>query len=335
MRDVAPSGAVRHKQALPCPVATGMAQDSRAVQYCWAGSGPLATMTVGVRLGASIGGPLRRPGGMDMIAPGLARPPVRNRLAALAAGLIVALPLAMTVLAPAALATTTGIDVTLPLGHRIQGIVSDHDGHPIEGAEVFASSIVNAGDARDTTDATGHYVLHALPDSTYHVHVDPPHDSNFLEQWYGAPDSNPEGIGAVDVIVEGANVTGIDVQLEAGNVHALRGAARRIGLPVRAIGRRTRRWSRRRWDSGDARGGRRGRRRRGALRRPPHQRECDRGASGPDRGDSDRRDVCSSNGRRRRRLRHPRLAPGFVPASLPSAHRWHPDGRGRIPARGV
>jgi len=173
-------------------------------------------MTVGVRLGASIGGPLRRPGGMDMIAPGLARPPVRNRLAALAAGLIVALPLAMTVLAPAALATTTGIDVTLPLGHRIQGIVSDHDGHPIEGAEVFASSIVNAGDARDTTDATGHYVLHALPDSTYHVHVDPPHDSNFLEQWYGAPDSNPEGIGAVDVIVEGANVTGIDVQLEAG-----------------------------------------------------------------------------------------------------------------------
>jgi hypothetical protein len=169
-----------------------------------------------------------------MIAPPFTRRPVRARLATLAASLIVTLPMAVAVVAPVALATTTGIDVTLPLGHRIQGLVTDQDGRPVEGAEVFASSIVNVGDARDTTDAGGHYLLHALPDSTYHVHVDPPRGANLLERWYGAPDSNPEEVGAVDVVVEGADVTGIDVQLEAG-LRILGTVRDPDGLPVAGV----------------------------------------------------------------------------------------------------
>jgi Carboxypeptidase regulatory-like domain len=151
---------------------------------------------------------------MNMIAPPFARRPVRARLAALAASLIVTLP--MAVAAPAALATTTGINVTLPLGHRIQGVITDQDGHPVDGAEVVASAVANSEGTRDLTDATGRYLLRALRDATYHVHVDPPRRTNLLERWYGAPDSNPEEVGAVDVVVEGADVTGIDVQLEAG-----------------------------------------------------------------------------------------------------------------------
>ncbi len=73
-----------------------------------------------------------------------------------------------------------------------------------------------AGTGRATTGADGSYVVHALPDGTYRLHVDPPAEGNYLEQWYGSASSDPDGIDAAPIEISGADVAGIDVTLEAG-----------------------------------------------------------------------------------------------------------------------
>lgn len=115
----------------------------------------------------------------------------------------------------AAPSPTTGIDVSLPLGHRIAGTVTDADGHPVSGADIFTSSDDGAS-GNATTGADGSYIVHALPDGTYRLHVDPPADGNYLEHWYGSASSDPDGVDAVPIQIAGADVAGIDVILESG-----------------------------------------------------------------------------------------------------------------------
>src|SRR5437867_8146267 len=74
----------------------------------------------------------RRRGGNDMASRG-AHP--RSRLIALGPTLLLALSTWTTFAAPVVLATTTGIDVSLPLGHRIGGTITVVAGHPLDGAE--------------------------------------------------------------------------------------------------------------------------------------------------------------------------------------------------------
>lgn len=151
-------------------------------------------------------------------------------LAALAAVLIVA------ALAPAggnARAATTGIDVQLPLGHRISGVITSPTGDPLEGVQVNASS--DTDDVSGMTAADGSYVIHAVADGTYKVSADDPSQA-YEPRYYGVPDSTADYSQAADVLVDGADVAGIDVQLGAKPATGISGTIRNPeGEPVSGV----------------------------------------------------------------------------------------------------
>ena len=107
-------------------------------------------------------------------------------------------------------AATRGIDVQLPLGHQIRGVITSPTGEPVAGASVSASTDNDAVLA--TTAANGSYVLHAVADGTYHVVADDA-TSTFDLRYYGVPDSVADGGLAADVVVSGASVDNIDIRL--------------------------------------------------------------------------------------------------------------------------
>jgi WD40 repeat protein len=109
-------------------------------------------------------------------------------------------------------AATTGIDVQLPLGHRIGGVITSPTGDPLEGVQVNASN--DNVDVSAVTASDGSYVIHAVADGTYKVFADDLNQT-YEFRYYGVPDSTAEYSQATDVVVEGATVGGIDIQLGA------------------------------------------------------------------------------------------------------------------------
>ncbi len=133
----------------------------------------------------------------------------------------------------AVVTATTGIDVRLPLGHQIRGVVTDPDGGPLVGAQVSATSDSTLQSA--VTRSDGSYVIHGVPDGDFRVQAGTDGDI-FLTAYYGTPDSTPDFNQAAIVTVDGADVTGIDVRLFAPAATGISGTIRDPeGHPVAGI----------------------------------------------------------------------------------------------------
>ena len=130
-------------------------------------------------------------------------------------------------------AATRGIDVRLPLGHQIRGVITSPTGEPVAGADVNAST--DSDSLRAVTAADGSYVLHAAADGTYHVLADDA-TGRFDPRYYGVPDSVADGGQAADVVVNGAAVDNIDIELGAKQPTGISGVVRDPeGHPVGGI----------------------------------------------------------------------------------------------------
>lgn len=110
-------------------------------------------------------------------------------------------------------AAVSGIDIELPAGHTISGTVTGPGSVPLAGAAVDASGDTSTS-LGATTAADGSYVIHGLADGTYQVRFAGASGVDLLPRWYGAQTGDPDG--AVDVVLAGADVGGIDATLEAG-----------------------------------------------------------------------------------------------------------------------
>ncbi|MEU1973095.1 carboxypeptidase regulatory-like domain-containing protein [Microbacterium sp. NPDC019599] len=112
--------------------------------------------------------------------------------------------------------TMTGIDVRLPRGAAIEGVVTDEAGAPLIGAFVRAIGDGDPAYPYDEftlyaqTDAQGHYVFDHLAAGEYHLGFRPPEGANYLER---RSDSFTLGAGATvreDVALEaGGSLSGI------------------------------------------------------------------------------------------------------------------------------
>ena len=140
-----------------------------------------------------------------------------------------------------ALATTEviGVDVELPRGVRIEGMITDPDGDPVAGAFVSACTLETC-ERGDETDPDGSFSIRGLWPDTYQVHVQTPEISDLLEAWYTAGGPVDEQGDADDVDATGADVTGVDLQLATGHrisgTVTIVGVGTRAGLEVRATG---------------------------------------------------------------------------------------------------
>ena len=120
----------------------------------------------------------------------------------------------------------SGIDVVMPVGYTISGIVSDANG-PLSGiwVSVFAAPPAPKGsppgpstDLGATTDASGHYAA-VVPPGTYEVGFEDPTGAHIEDvYWAGRPHlyvNDP--FGATQIQVTSSGVTGIDFVMAAAN----------------------------------------------------------------------------------------------------------------------
>lgn len=151
--------------------------------------------------------------------------PSHRTAGAVVIGLLVMIAAILPGAAPA-LAAATGIDVQLPLGHQIRGLISDPDGGPVAGAFVDATDDIHFYSAH--TGADGRYVMHGVADGEYRVSAGVEDDS-FGFAYYAVPDSTPDFSQATIVSVAGGDAAGIDIRLLA---PAAAGAATMSGTVV-------------------------------------------------------------------------------------------------------
>jgi Bacterial Ig-like domain len=133
----------------------------------------------------------------------------------------------------APVAAASGIDMTLPKGHSITGHVTGPGGTPIGGMEASAQNDTSSGAGISKPDGT--FEIPGLPDGSYLVSFQPQSRSPYLTRWYGAPTSSPfDSTGAVPVVVSGADMPGIDQELEVGT--SISGTVTGVpGVPVAGI----------------------------------------------------------------------------------------------------
>lgn len=117
-------------------------------------------------------------------------------------------------------ASVDGIDVVLPVGSSIAGVVTGPDANPVPDAAVIACSITADNCGQATTDAAGAFVVEGLPDDTYRVAITPPEGSSSVKGYYAdAPDSSnfaPSESGATAIAVQASAISGIAVTLPEG-----------------------------------------------------------------------------------------------------------------------
>ena len=107
-----------------------------------------------------------------------------------------------------------GIDLAPLTGHRISGTVTGPSDIPLDGVWVSARGSSGGGSA--TTDPSGAYTMHGLPDGTYSLDIRVPVSMNFRSgSVVGGGVVQESGVGD-PVVVSGADVTGVDVQAAAG-----------------------------------------------------------------------------------------------------------------------
>ena len=108
-------------------------------------------------------------------------------------------------------ATTTG-----EFEGSITGHVTDSEGQPVQGANVWASStaMTIGGTGSATTDADGLYVIPSLAAGDYRVQFSGPMGSNLVSEYH--PDTTNYSMAVPVKVSAGASVTGIDASLDAG-----------------------------------------------------------------------------------------------------------------------
>ena len=104
---------------------------------------------------------------------------------------------------------TTGIDAQLDLGATISGRVTDANGNPVAGVNVFSPANIDTGGT--TTDANGMYTLIGIPPGDLAFVEAYIEDPRFLPSWYGGANFDTAahlqiGLGQV--------IEGIDIQLQ-------------------------------------------------------------------------------------------------------------------------
>ena len=108
-------------------------------------------------------------------------------------------------------ATTTG-----EFEGSITGHVTDSEGQPVQGANVWASStaMTIGGTGSATTDADGLYVISSLAAGDYRVQFAGPTGSNLVSEYH--PNTTDYWMAVPVKVSAGASVSGIDASLAAG-----------------------------------------------------------------------------------------------------------------------
>ena len=114
-------------------------------------------------------------------------------------------------------ADATGVDVTLPKGFTVTGIITrQSNGTPVAGVEVTASGSQYFSNVR--TNSTGKYVLKALPAGSYIIFVSPPASAKLKSGFYTTANSNhftTNPARATAVTIVSSNLTGKSMKLPA------------------------------------------------------------------------------------------------------------------------
>ncbi|MEO7803915.1 MAG: carboxypeptidase regulatory-like domain-containing protein [Actinomycetota bacterium] len=123
--------------------------------------------------------------------------------------------------------TVSGVDAAMQTGGTIRGSVTNARGEPVRWASV--STRDGSGSYWSNTDATGSFVIDALPTGSYRVYFQAPYQFNYVSEYYN--NRRLEGDADLVAVTAGAGVSGINAQLEDGGSITGR-VTDEAGLPV-------------------------------------------------------------------------------------------------------
>jgi hypothetical protein len=142
---------------------------------------------------------------------------MRPRVARLFVFFVLAVATSLANVSLVAGASATGISVQLPAGHTISGkITRQSNGTVVVGASLFAYG--SAGFSFATTNATGDYVLKALPNGSYTMSVSTPPALHLRDGYFTTANANHFTLlasGATQIVISGTNATGKYMKLPA------------------------------------------------------------------------------------------------------------------------
>jgi hypothetical protein len=100
-----------------------------------------------------------------------------------------------------------GVDLLLPLGGSLGGVITGPDGEPVVGAHVSAAPVSGGismlGPGGDETDASGAYQLGGLAAGDYRLHVTPAENSAYVAGYWSTTGFTPDFASATLVHVAG------------------------------------------------------------------------------------------------------------------------------------
>ena len=108
----------------------------------------------------------------------------------------------------AAGAMVTGIDASLASGASITGHVTDSQGRPVQGVNVWVNPtlMMGGGSGNATTNANGDYLVSGLAAGDYRVQFSTPMGSNLVSEYH--PDTTDYSLAVPVKVVAGATVPG-------------------------------------------------------------------------------------------------------------------------------
>jgi molybdopterin-binding protein len=112
----------------------------------------------------------------------------------------------------------SGINVKLPSGFIISGMITNNAGTAIPGATVYGSGGSTFDNATATTNASGAYSLRGLDPDTYKLMVTAPTTTNYRNGWYTTANAAhfTDLQSVATGIVVGPNRTGVNIKLPTG-----------------------------------------------------------------------------------------------------------------------
>jgi hypothetical protein len=128
---------------------------------------------------------------------------------------------------PISLAADRAIDVALPTGPQVRGVLRSDDGAPVANALVCIDTAFATGRICRETDGNGRYAITTRGDTTYVISVIPPEHSGLIGEYW---DGKRTWAEADDVVVRSSDVT-LDLVVERGVI--VTGVVKnRRGIPV-------------------------------------------------------------------------------------------------------
>ena len=118
--------------------------------------------------------------------------------------------------------------IELPARHKITGFITTSDGAPVDAITVKACDADGRCRADLTSGDAGGYLIRGLRDGVYRVHASPTVPSDMVAGWYTPAGPVFDQAQATDVVVAGADVDGIDLELQVG--HRVEGTVTGSGI---------------------------------------------------------------------------------------------------------